>query len=51
LLEWDTGETTYEPLNLIAIDYPVTCAEYAEQNKLIESVALKGISCMDRSDK
>ena len=29
LVEWETGETTYEPLDLIGSDDPVTCAEYA----------------------
>jgi hypothetical protein len=32
LVEWETGETTYKPLDLIANDDPVTCAEYARTN-------------------
>jgi hypothetical protein len=32
LLERETGETTYEPLDLIASDDPVTCAPYAKKN-------------------
>jgi hypothetical protein len=36
LVEWETGETTYEPLDLIASDDPVTFAEYAKKNNLLE---------------
>jgi hypothetical protein len=31
LVEWESGETTYEPLDIIAKDNPVTCAGYAGQ--------------------
>ncbi|KAL7570793.1 hypothetical protein ACA910_014422 [Epithemia clementina (nom. ined.)] len=36
LVEWDTGETTYEPLSIIAMDDPVTCAVYAKENNLLD---------------
>ncbi|KAL7570791.1 hypothetical protein ACA910_014420 [Epithemia clementina (nom. ined.)] len=36
LVEWDTGETTYEPLSIIAKDDPVTCAVYAKENNLLD---------------
>ncbi|KAL7579386.1 hypothetical protein ACA910_014056 [Epithemia clementina (nom. ined.)] len=36
LVEWDTGETTYEPLSIIAKDNPVTCAVYAKENNLLD---------------
>ena len=29
LMEWETGEQTYEPQDSIAKDDPVTCAVYA----------------------
>jgi hypothetical protein len=35
LVEWETGETTYEPLKMIATDDPVTCAEYSRENDLL----------------
>jgi hypothetical protein len=35
LVEWETGETRYEPLKTIAADDPVTCAEYARENNLL----------------
>ena len=34
-VEWETGETTYEPLSVIAADDPVTCAAYTKQHDLL----------------
>jgi Reverse transcriptase (RNA-dependent DNA polymerase) len=36
MVEWETGERTSEPLQLIATDDPVTCAIYARDNGLLE---------------
>jgi hypothetical protein len=37
LVAWETGESTYEPLNLIASDDPITCSKYAlKRNLLVE---------------
>ena len=36
MVEWETGEITAEPLNLIATDDPVTCVFYGNANKLID---------------
>jgi hypothetical protein len=41
LVEWETGESTYEPLDLIGSDDPVTCAEYAIKNDLLETPGWK----------
>ena len=35
-IEWETGEITKEPLNVIAADDPVTCAIYARENNLLD---------------
>ena len=35
MIEWETGETTEEPLSCIAADDPVTCAVYARQHDLL----------------
>ena len=35
MLEWEGGEITSEPLNVIAKDDPVTCAIYAKENNLL----------------
>ena len=31
LVDWETGEKTYEPLSVLAADDPVTCALYAKE--------------------
>jgi hypothetical protein len=36
LVEWETGESTYEPLHIVAADDPVTCAIYAKENDLLD---------------
>ena len=36
LVNWETGESTFEPLSTIAADDPVTCAIYAKDNGLLE---------------
>ena len=41
LVEWESGETTYEPLDLMASDNPVTCAEYAKQHNLLDTAGWK----------
>jgi hypothetical protein len=50
LVEWDTGKTIYEPLDLIAQDDPVTCTAYAKQNKLLATVGLKRFSRIANSE-
>jgi hypothetical protein len=50
LVEWETGETTYEPLVLIAQDYPVTFADYAKHNKLLATAGWKRFRCIANSD-
>ena len=36
-VEWSNGETTYEPLSIIAADDPVSCAIYARKNGLLDT--------------
>jgi Reverse transcriptase (RNA-dependent DNA polymerase) len=50
LVEWETGETTYEPLDLIAQDDPVTCANYAKQNNLLDTAGWKRFRRIANSD-
>jgi hypothetical protein len=50
LVEWETGETTYEPLDLIAKDDPVTCANYAKQNNLLDTALWKRFRRIAKSD-
>ena len=35
MVEWESGETTTEPLSTFAADAPVVCALYAKDNKLL----------------
>ena len=35
-MNWESGESTYEALNNIAADDPVTCAIYGMKNNLLE---------------
>jgi hypothetical protein len=41
LVEWETGETTYVPLDLIANNDPVTCAQYAKNNCFLDTPGWK----------
>jgi hypothetical protein len=41
LVAWETGESTYEPLDLIASDHPITCAEYALKHNLFDAPGWK----------
>ena len=36
LVEWETGESDYEPLDVIAADDPITCAIYAKEKGLLD---------------
>jgi hypothetical protein len=51
LVEWETGETTYELLDLIAQDDPVTCADYAKHNNLLDTAGWKRFCFIANSDK
>ena len=41
LVEWESGETKYEPLDIIGSDDPVTCAEYSQKINLLETPGWK----------
>ncbi len=41
LLLWDDGSETWEPLNLIAKDDPLTCARFAVENDLLKKPGWK----------
>ena len=40
-IAWETGEVTYEPLNMIAKDDPVMCAAYGKKNELLDKPGWK----------
>jgi hypothetical protein len=41
LIEWENGGITKEPLSIIAVDDPVTCAIYASENGLLNQPGWK----------
>ena len=41
MVEWENGEVTTEPLQLIAADDPVTCAIYAKEKGLLDTPGWK----------
>ena len=34
-IQWETGEIAFEPLSVIAVDDPITCAAYAKTRACI----------------
>ena len=51
LVKWDTGETTWEPLRVIAKDDPVSCARYAKDNGLLSTPGWKQFRRFTKTDK
>ena len=51
LVEWETGEKTYEPLSILAADDPVTCATYAKENDLLHIEGWKWFRNLAKRDK
>jgi hypothetical protein len=50
-IEWENGETTKEPLQVIAKDDPVTCAIYAKDSGLLDSPGWKQFKSIARRQK
>ena len=51
LVNWETGENTYEPLSVLATDDPVTCATYAKENDLLHIDGWKRFRNLAKRDK
>ncbi|GAX27530.1 hypothetical protein FisN_UnNu102, partial [Fistulifera solaris] len=51
LIEWENGEITAEPLNVIAADDPVTCAIYAKDNNLLDMPGWKRFKSIAKRHK
>ena len=41
MVEWESGEVTYEPLALISKDDPITCSVYAKKHDLLDTTGWK----------
>jgi hypothetical protein len=51
MVEWETGEITAEPLQVIAADDPVTCAIYAKDNNLLDTPGWKRFKSIAKRQK
>ena len=51
LVEWENGEITSEPLSIIAVDDPVSCAIYAKENGLLETEGWKRFKGIAKREK
>ena len=51
LVDWETGEKTYEPLSVLAADDPVTCASYAKKNDQLHVDGWKRFRNLAKRDK
>ena len=51
LIEWETGEQTEEPLNLIIADDPLTVAQYAKDNNLLDTPGWKRLKRIASREK
>ena len=51
LLDWETGEMTYELLSVLAVDDPVTRATYAKENDLLHIEGWKRIRNLGKRDR
>ena len=51
LVDWVTGEKTYEPLSVLAAVDPVTCAMYAKENDLLHIDGWKRFRNLAKRDK
>ena len=51
LIEWETGEQTEEPLNLVIADDPITVAQYAKDNNLLDTPGWKRLKRIASREK
>ena len=51
MVEWESGEVTYEPLTLISKDDPITCAVYAKKNDLLDTTGWKHLKRYAKTSK
>ena len=51
LVDWETGEKTYEPLSVLAADDPVTCTMYTKENDLPHIDGWKRFRNLAKRDK
>ena len=51
MVEWESGEVTYEPLALISKDDPITCAVYTKKHDLLDTTGWKHLKRYAKTSK
>ena len=51
MVEWESGEVTYEPLTLISKDDPITCAVYAKIHDLLDTTGWRHLKRYAKTSK
>ena len=51
MVEWESGEVTYEPLTLISKDDPISCAVYAKKHDLLDTTGWKHLNRYAKTSK
>ena len=51
IVEWESGEVTYEPLTLISKDDPITYAVYAKKHDLLDTTGWKHLKRYAKTSK
>ena len=51
MVEWESGEVTYEPLTLISKDDPITCEVYAKKHDLLDTTGWKHLKRYAKTSK
>ena len=51
MVEWESGEVTYEPLTLISKSDPITCAVYAKKHDLLDTTGWKHLKRYAKTSK
>ena len=51
LVEWSDGSRSWQPLNVLGADDPVTCAQYAMNNDLLQTPGWKQFRCIAKREK
>ena len=51
MVEWESGEVSYEPLTLISKDDPITCAVYAKKHDLLATTGWKHLKRYAKTSK
>ena len=51
MVEWESGEVTYEPLTLTSKDDPITCAVYAKKHDLLDTTGWKHLKRYAKTSK